>query len=59
MSEGGVHQRQQYSSAATASSRRGKVCFHIIHYISEDLNPGHYAMLYLDDDALNSASDSD
>lgn len=57
MGEDGLHQQQQYSSAATASSRRGKFCFHIIHYIAEDLCQGHFAMLYLDDDALNSSSD--
>ena len=57
MEEGGVHQQQQYSSAATASSRRGKYCFHIIHYVADDLSAGHFAMLYLDDGAQISSSD--
>jgi hypothetical protein len=57
MEEGGVHQQQEYSSAATASSRRGKYCFHIIHYVADDLSAGHFAMLYLDDGAQISSSD--
>ena len=57
MEDSGVHQKQRYSSAATASSRRGKFYFHILHYVAEDLSGGHFAMLYPHDDAQSSSSD--
>jgi hypothetical protein len=57
MENTGLHQKQQYSSASTASSRRGKFYFHILHYVSEDLSGGHYVMLDLNDDVQNYSSD--
>ncbi len=57
MEDNGFHQRQQYSSASTASSNRAKYYFHILHYIAEDLDGGHYAMLDLNDDVQTCSSD--
>jgi hypothetical protein len=59
MEDNGYYQKQRYSSAATASSRRSKCHFHIVHYVAEDLSGGHFAMLELhaSADAQNYSSD--
>ena len=41
----GRYQTQAYASAATASSRQQRWNFHIVHYVSDDLSGGHYAMI--------------
>jgi hypothetical protein len=52
MEEGGHYQKQQYSSASTACSRRAQYHYHILHYVTEDLSGGHYAMLDLHDTTI-------
>ena len=53
MEESGHYQKQQYSSASTASSRRAQYHYHIVHYVSENLSEGHFAMLDLHDTTVS------
>jgi hypothetical protein len=58
MEDSGYYQKQRYCSASTASSKRLQFHYHIVHFVTDDLSGGHFAMLDLSGDAAqNDSSD--